>query len=241
MSQHTDGPYWGEPDDGRHRGRARRRDRFSYDGPGGFGPGMFGPSGAFGPGGAFGPSGPFGPGGPMGPNGPLGPAGPMGPRGRGRGRRGHVRTSILALLGEGPLNGYQIMQTLADRTGGAWRPSPGAVYPALNQLEDEGLIEAFDNEGQKAFRLTEAGREAATEVETPPWEVVNEAIADWNPSQIGALWQEYARLAGAAKEFTRNASVAEIESATKVLAEARRKLYALLASADDVPNGDDLR
>ena len=64
----------------------------------------------------------------------------MGPAPRGRGRRGHVRTSILALLAEQPLNGYQIMQTLAERTDGAWKPSPGAVYPALSQLEDEGLI-----------------------------------------------------------------------------------------------------
>ena len=177
----------------------------------------------------------------MGPGGPLGPGGPMGPRGRGRGRRGHVRTSILALLIEGPLNGYQIMQTLSDRTAGAWRPSPGAVYPALSQLEDEGLIEAFDNDGQKAFRLTEVGKQEASQVETPPWQVVNDAMADWNPSQVGALWQEYARLAGAAKEFTRNASVAEVEAATKVIAEARRKLYALLAGSEDVPNGDDLR
>jgi Predicted transcriptional regulators len=145
------------------------------------------------------------------------------------------------LLTEGPLNGYQIMQTLADRTSGAWRPSPGAVYPALSQLEDEGLIEAFDNEGQKAFRLTEAGQEEATRVETPPWEVVNEAIADWNPGQVGALWQEYARLAGAAKEFSRNASASQLEAATKVIAEARRKLYALLSEAEDLPNSDDLR
>ena len=56
------------------------------------------------------------------------------------------------------------MQTLSDRTAGAWRPSPGAVYPALSQLEDEGLIEAFDNDGQKAFRLTEVGKQEASQV-----------------------------------------------------------------------------
>lgn len=93
---------------------------------------------------------------------PFGPGGPFqGARIRsrraGRVRRGDVRLAILALLLQEPLNGYQIIQKVSERTDGAWRPSPGAVYPALSQLEDECLVEAFDNDGQKAFRLTEAG------------------------------------------------------------------------------------
>jgi DNA-binding PadR family transcriptional regulator len=167
----------------------------------------------------------------------------MGPAARGRGgRRGHVRSAILALLADEPLNGYQIMQSLAERTQGAWKPSPGAVYPALAQLEDEGLIEAFDNEGQKAFRLTDAGREAADQVETKPWEMVNEAMAGWGPDQVKVLWKEFTTLAGALKELSRNGSSAQVEAATKLLAETRRKLYGLLATdEDDVHNGDDLR
>jgi DNA-binding PadR family transcriptional regulator len=143
------------------------------------------------------------------------------------------------------LNGYQIMQSLAERTQGVWKPSPGAVYPALSQLEDEGLIESFDNQGQKAFRLTEAGRKAAQEVETPPWEMVNEAVAGWGPDQIKEVWREFAALAGAAKELSRNASPAQLEAAAKLIADTRRKLYGLLASDEettqDLPNGDDLR
>jgi DNA-binding PadR family transcriptional regulator len=221
-------------DDPRARRRAHRGHR---RGGMDFGPGApFGAGGPFGPGGPFGANGPFGPGGPFGPNGPMGPAG----RSRG-GRRGHVRTAILALLTEESLNGYQIMQTLADRTQGAWRPSPGAVYPALSQLEDEGLIESFDNEGQKAFRLTDAGREKAATVEEKPWEMVNEAVAGWGPDQLKALWREFATLAGAAKEITRNGDPQQIEAATALLAEARRKLYGLLAADGDLHNGDDLR
>ncbi|MFT4108651.1 PadR family transcriptional regulator [Propionicimonas sp.] len=213
---------------GHHGGRGRGRDF----GPGAFGPGGFGPA-------AFGMAGPFGPGGPFGPNGPMGPAA----RGRGRGRRGHVRTAILALLADEPLNGYQVMQTLAERTQGMWRPSPGAVYPALSQLEDEGLIESFDNEGQKAFRLTGAGRAAAEQVETPPWEMVNEAVAGWGPDQVKGMWKEFASVAAAAKELTRNGDPRQVEAATALLADTRRKLYGLLASdgTGDVHNGDDLR
>ena len=75
--------------------------------------------------------------------GPLGP-----PRFGGRGprvRRGDVRAAILDLLGEGreeaqPWNGYQIIQEIGARTQGVWRAIAGSVYPALQQLEDEGLI-----------------------------------------------------------------------------------------------------
>jgi len=165
----------------------------------------------------------------------------MGPGGRGRGRRGgHVRNAIVALLADEPANGYQIMQKLAERTQGMWKPSPGAVYPALSQLEDQGLIEAFDNDGQKAFRLTEAGRQAAEQVETPPWEMVNEAAAGWGADQVKGMWQEFASLAGALKELNRNADDRQLTAATKLLADTRRKLYGLLA-AEDLPNGDDLR
>ena len=81
--------------------------------------------------------GPFGPGGPGGPGGPFGPGfghgGPWGGRGRGgprgRARRGDVRASILALLKDRPMHGYEMIQEIAERSGGAWKPSPGSVYP----------------------------------------------------------------------------------------------------------------
>src|SRR2546430_11923616 len=85
-----------------------------------------------------------------------GPPGP--PRGQKAGR-GDVRAAILALLREGPRNGYQIMSDVEERTRGAWRPSPGAVYPALSQLADEGLIESEESGGRRTYRLTDAGRE----------------------------------------------------------------------------------
>src|SRR5207344_894510 len=73
--------------------------------------------------------------------------------------RGDVRAAILALLREGPRNGYQIMSEIEERSGGAWRPSPGAVYPALSQLADEGLIVGEESGGRRTFSLTQAGRD----------------------------------------------------------------------------------
>src|SRR5580692_464544 len=112
---------------------------------------------------------PFGGGGPG-----FGPGG-GGPRWRGgrKARRGDIRTAALLLLAEEPRNGYQIMQEVQERSEGAWSPSPGSVYPALQQLEDEGLIRSEEVDGRKLFRLTDEGLAKVKErdPEQPaPWE-----------------------------------------------------------------------
>src|SRR5512146_2173979 len=103
-------------------------------------------------------------GGPPGP--PAGPPFTIPLRGPGFGfghrrrrmRRGDVRAAILLLLEEEPRNGYQVMQELEQRSEGAWRPSPGSVYPALQLLADEGLIRGEAREGGTVYELTDAGR-----------------------------------------------------------------------------------
>src|SRR6478609_783253 len=83
------------------------------------------------------------------------------PRGCGRGRapRGDVRTAVLLLLAEEPMHGYQLMQAISDRSGGRWTPSPGAIYPTIAQLDDEGLVTVTADAGRKLVTLTDAGRE----------------------------------------------------------------------------------
>lgn len=116
----------------------------------------------------FGSDGPFGPRGPFGPDGPFGPSGPFGAGGRrgGPGRRwrmfgqGELRLALLKLVAEQPRHGYELIKALEEMTGGAYAPSPGAVYPTLQLLADEGLIaEQGDASPRKAFAATEAGRE----------------------------------------------------------------------------------
>src|SRR5271156_3951262 len=138
------GEGWGDPREGRRgHGRERMRTR------GGPGPGPWGP----GPGAMPGPFGMRG--------GPFGPPRFRGPGGRGpRVRRGDVRAAILDLLAEGQAwNGYQIIQEIGERTQGVWRPSAGSGYPALQQLEDEGLIAAAAGEDRRGdYTLTDEGR-----------------------------------------------------------------------------------
>ena len=105
--------------------------------------------------------------------GPFGGPG-WGPRrhGRGRARRGDVRLALLRLLAEEPANGYQLMQAIEERSQGAWRPSPGSVYPTLAQLEDEGLIRSAEADGARRFEITDSGRaHLETRADEPaPWE-----------------------------------------------------------------------
>jgi DNA-binding PadR family transcriptional regulator len=169
--------------------------------------------------------GPFG-----GPGGPFGRGG----RGRGRARRGDVRLALLRLLAEQPANGYQLMQTIEERSGGRWRPSPGSVYPTLSQLEDEGLIQSVEAEGSRRFAITDAGREhlESRAAEPEPWKAADEegenAITELAPLviQIGkAAWQ----VATVGDEAQRARAI-------EVLGETRRALYRILA--EDAPGAE---
>jgi DNA-binding PadR family transcriptional regulator len=164
----------------------------------------------------------FGPGGfPMGGPGPFF-------RGRAKVGRGDVRVAILALLTEEPMHGYQIMQELSERTGGVWQPSPGSVYPTLQQLEDEGLVQSEDREGKKVFRLTETGRERAeVEAVTPPWEAVG------MDAGLLALRDTGFQAGAAVMQVAHHGTEEQIEAAREILAETRARLYALLGEEGD--------
>jgi DNA-binding PadR family transcriptional regulator len=163
------------------------------------------------------------------------------PRRRPRVRRGDVRAAALALLAEEPRNGYQIIQEIAARSDGVWQPSPGSVYPALQQLEDEGLIRAEASEnGRKAFSLTDEGRAYMTahadEVKAP-WEIVA-GREHGGMREMRSLIQQ---LAMAAMQVTNAGSDAQVAQAQQILKDSRRSLYRILAAeedTDDSPGGD---
>jgi len=144
-------------------------------------------------------------------------------------RRGQIRTALLAVLAEGPGHGYDVMQNLEDKTGGAWRPSPGSVYPTLQLLEDEGLVRSTERDGKRVYEITEAGRaEAASRVELdggPPWEIAGRG------SRPGReVRSEFAQLFHAFKQIAAVGSPDQIDRALTVVRDARRELYQLLAS-----------
>ncbi|WP_254716433.1 PadR family transcriptional regulator [Actinomadura sp. WMMB 499] len=202
---------------------------------------LFGGGPGFGP---WGPPGGFGPGGP-GPRPPWAHGRRGGPWGRGaKARKGNVRAAILALLAEEPRNGYQVIQQIAERSEHAWRPSPGAVYPALQQLADEGLIAADETGGRRAYRLTEAGRayveEHADELREP-W-----AAMAWDFGEgVPELFKQAAQTGAAVMQIVHSGRPEQLDRARDVLSTARRDLYRILADApagsDDADPGPDAR
>src|SRR5271170_4809630 len=187
-----------------------------------------------------GPGFPGRPGFPPGPPGPPGPHmfgpwfGDPGRRGmRGpRAKRGDVRAAALALLAEEPMNGYQIIQAISERSDDVWRPSPGSVYPALQQLEDEGLIRAEAADGRRAYQLTEEGRayvEAHPEEVRAPWDVVAGSVGDTAIEMRNLIGQ----VGMAAFQVVSAGTESQVSQAREVLTDARKALYRLLAADDD--------
>jgi DNA-binding PadR family transcriptional regulator len=168
-------------------------------------------------------------GGPGGFGGGFGPGGPPHRKGRGRrARRGDIRAALLLLLSEEPRNGYGLMQEIEERSGGVWRPSPGSVYPALAQLEDEDLVRAVDQDGRKSFELTDAGRahvEEHRERYGTPWE----SVAEGMPPELHELRLSAQALAVAAMQVAQTGTKDQLAEAKRLLEDARRGLYRLLA------------
>ena len=164
---------------------------------------------------------------------PSAAPGTVGPRGRGRkARRGDIRTAALLLLAEEPRNGYQIMQEVQERSGGLWSPSPGSVYPALAQLEDEGLIRSEEEDGRKHYALTDSGRKLVDErpADRPaPWEQLGGDGAAGEAQQLGRLIRE---VGFAFAQIMRTGSEGQMARAREVLSATRRDLYKILADGD---------
>ena len=152
-------------------------------------------------------------------------------------RKGDVRAAALALLAEGPRNGYQIIQEIAERSHGIWRPSPGSVYPALQQLEDEGLVRAGEESGRRAYVLTDAGRAyvaANREALAEPWEAVVESVSE----ELVDLRVLFMQLGVAMRQVMEAGTPRQHSGARRILADTRRSLYRLLA--EDVPDTGDI-
>lgn len=157
--------------------------------------------------------------------------------GRGpRARRGNVRSAILSLLGETPMNGYQIMQAIEQRSNGQWKPSSGSVYPTLQQLEDEDLVttETGGQSGSKTLKLSAKGKRYVDDNK-------DELAADWLPAEDesqGAnpkweLMNQIRQISMAVMQVTQTGTPKQIDDAKKLLAETRRALYRLLADDED--------
>jgi DNA-binding PadR family transcriptional regulator len=178
----------------------------------------------------------------------LGMGRPEGMRGA-RVRRGDVRSAILDVLHDAQqrdesVNGYQVIQQITEKSGGAWRPSPGSVYPTIQQLEDEGLVETDDERGRRALRLTAEGSTYCAENS-------DELAAVWTPFQAAeSAWSgehadikaEIPQVMSAIWQIVTQGDETQRRAAVEVLVDARRRLYGILAdgpAADEADEADE--
>jgi DNA-binding PadR family transcriptional regulator len=138
-------------------------------------------------------------------------------------RRGAIRTAILLALREEPAHGYEVMRRLEEMSGGLWRPSPGSVYPHLQMLEDEGLVQSSEVDGSRTYTLTDAGR-AEAEKNEQPWQATGET-----EDKIRTLREAIGQLAMAAKQLAGAGEPAQVERGIAIIQKARKDLYQILA------------
>lgn len=177
---------------------------------------------------------------------------PQRPQQRGpRVRRGDVRTAIIDVLhrarkADEPINGYQVIQEIAELSSGEWRPSPGSVYPTIQQLQDEGLVESDDERGRRTIRLTDEGvawaEEHGGELASvwAPFTRTEQPPAD-QPSGQADIKSEIGQVVSAVWQLVTQGSEQQRRAALDVLADTRRRLYGILADGRDVDGRDDER
>jgi DNA-binding PadR family transcriptional regulator len=164
----------------------------------------------------------------------------QGERGRGpRVRRGDVRSAILDVVrtaqGNGEeINGYQVIQQIAERSNGGWRPSPGSVYPTVQQLEDEGLLQTLEKDGRRSLKLTASGEQYVAdnaEQLSQVWAPFTDPDGE-DPGDVADLRPEIGQVMGAVWQIVSTGSDAQRRAAVGILVETRRKLYGVLADGD---------
>ena len=159
-------------------------------------------------------------------------------------RRGDVRTAIIDVLhrartAEEPINGYQVIQEIAELSNGEWRPSPGSVYPTIQQLQDEGLVESDDERGRRTHPAHRPGRRVgrgATPTSSPSvWAPFarTEPVRGDQPSGQADIKSEIGQVVSAVWQLATQGSEQQKKAALDVLVDTRRRLYGILADGRD--------
>jgi len=138
--------------------------------------------------------------------------------------------AVLALLGEA--HGYGIMGELKVRIGGGWKPSPGAIYPALLALVDSGHVETVERDGVRVYSLTGTGRQrAAAMPSTGRWaSLTARAETQEERLAIGALLDRFATRSRLRRRLAGEGHVRRIDA---LLAEVEDEIEQLLAEGEN--------
>lgn len=157
------------------------------------------------------------------------PRGRPGGRHRGgrRHRRGDVRSALLLLISESPRHGYELMQAIGERTEGAWTPSPGSVYPALQQLQDEGLVQVEADQSKRG--IASLTSEGVTYVEENR-ETLSRVWDSVTSNDSSSLRDAAHGIVQAARQVGQVGTTEQVAAAAAALTAAQRELYLILAT-----------
>lgn len=175
--------------------------------------------------------------------------GPGGPGERLFGR-GDLKYFILELLQDQPRHGYDIIRALEERMRGAYRPSPGSVYPTLQMLEDLGYVTSTQQEGKKVYSITDEGRRYLSEQQTTIDDIRSRISAGWDAAsrpEVADIMHELRQLARALfGHATRGAlnDPERLKQLRAILQRAREEIEALPREAPApapaaAPNGSE--
>jgi DNA-binding PadR family transcriptional regulator len=154
-----------------------------------------------------------------------------------RAERGTVRWLVLDAIAEQPRHGYEIIQSIGDKSGGAYKPSPGVIYPTLQMLEELGHARTIPRDERKVYEITDDGRRELA--------AHQEELTEFYEGQTEGGWENHAeefvhvakRVKHVAQLFKRAMHRGGIRPTTmrkarKVLDEALQKLEELLSQED---------
>jgi DNA-binding PadR family transcriptional regulator len=147
-------------------------------------------------------------------------------------RRGELKEAIVVVLaGLGEAHGYAIMGELKDRIGGGWKPSPGAIYPALLALVETGHVRTAERDGVRVYALTAAGRRAAQEASwAGRWaELTDLAQRREDRETVGSLLDRFAAQSLLRPRLTESIQKQQIES---ILARAAGDIARLIEEGE---------
>ncbi len=147
-----------------------------------------------------------------------------------RAQRGDVKAAILSLVKEAPRHGYDIIVEIEQRSNGAWKPSPGSIYPTLQVLEDQGLLSGSDSDGKRIYSITDLGNEFLENL--PGGGVRWEQFQEGPFGGVTELRDRMFQLGAAVMQVAASGEREQAEAVVKLLGETKKKIYRILSGDD---------
>jgi DNA-binding PadR family transcriptional regulator len=146
-------------------------------------------------------------------------------------QKGDLKYIVLDLIKDKPRYGYEIIRTLEERSHGFYAPSPGAVYPTLQLLEEMGYVSATQQDGKKVYTITDEGRRFLTEREHFAEGVKRQMRDRWSPKNTGEMREtmtEFGRLGRLIGRHFRSMDREKMQRIRDVISRARSDIEAIL-------------